>query len=78
MCHLWRANVYYLDHNIMQSSEDLIELNFEGPQMQKWNIPTYRAQRVDEKSGVIYQVIIVIKISKMIHFLYFQMMIAKK
>ena len=35
MCHLWRANVYYLDHNIMQSSEDLIELNFEGPQMQK-------------------------------------------
>ena len=29
------------------------ELNFEGLEMQKWNIPTDRAQRVDEKNGVI-------------------------
>ena len=32
---------------------DLRELNFEGPEMQKWNIPTDTAQRVDEKNGVI-------------------------
>ena len=62
----------------MQSSEDLIELNFEGPEMQKWNIPTHRVQRVDEKNGVIYLVIMVIKISKMVRSLYFQLMIAKK
>ena len=27
------------------------ELNFEGLEMQKWNIPTKRAQRVDDKMG---------------------------
>ena len=32
---------------------DPIELNFEGPEMQKWNISTNRVQRVDEKNGVI-------------------------
>ena len=26
-----------------------MELNFEGLEMQKWNIPTNRAQRADEK-----------------------------
>ena len=30
-----------------------MELNFEGPQMQKWNQSTERAQRVAEKNGVI-------------------------
>ena len=30
-----------------------MELNFEGLQMQKWNILTDRAQRLDEKNGVI-------------------------
>ena len=30
-----------------------MELNFEGPKMQKWNIPTATAQRVDEKNRVI-------------------------
>ena len=33
--------------------KDSMELNFEGPEMQKWNIPTATAQRVDEKNGVI-------------------------
>ena len=46
--------------------------------MQKWNIATNRAQRVDEKNGIICLVIVftpgvmVIKMSKMAHFLYFQ------
>ena len=44
--------------------------------MQKRNIPMDRAQRVDEENGVICLVIfsprvIVIKMSKMAHFLYF-------
>ena len=30
-----------------------MELNFEGLEMQKWNIPTDRAQRADGKNGVI-------------------------
>ena len=33
--------------------KDSMELNFEGPEMQNWNIPTDTAQRVDEKNGVI-------------------------
>ena len=28
---------------------DTKELNFEGPEMQEWNIPTDRAHRTDEK-----------------------------
>ena len=31
-----------------------MELNFEGPEMQKWNLPIHTAQRVDEKNGVIW------------------------
>ena len=52
--------------------------------MKKRNIPTDRAQRVDEKGGVICLVIMltlgitVIKLSKMAHFLYFLLMAAKK
>ena len=30
-----------------------MKLNFEGLEMQKWNIPTDRAQRADGKNGVI-------------------------
>ena len=54
-----------------------MELNFEGLEMPKGNIPTSRAQRVDEKNGAIYLVIIltrrvmVIKMSKMTHFCIF-------
>ena len=48
----------------------LMGLNFEVLQIQKWNIPTDRAEIVDEKNGVIYLFIMlshkfmVIKISK--------------
>ena len=46
----------------------------EGLEMQKWNISTDRAQRADEKNGVICLVIMftpgvmVIKMSKIAHF----------
>ena len=51
-----------------------MELNFEVLEMQKLNIPKERAQRVNEKSGVICLVIMftpritVIKMSKAAHF----------
>ena len=32
---------------------NLVELNFGGLEMQKWNTPTERAQKLDEKNGVI-------------------------
>ena len=32
-------------------------MNFEGLEIQKWNIPTDRTWRVDEKNGVIFLVI---------------------
>ena len=41
---------YRQEHNAKGESH---ELNFDGLQMQKWNIPMDRAQRVDEKNGVI-------------------------
>ena len=37
----------------MQSDEDYMELNLVGFEMQKWNIPMDRSQRVDEKNGVV-------------------------
>ena len=55
-----------------------MELNFGGFEMQKWNIPTVRAQRVGEKIGVICCLFIlftsglmVIKKSKMANFCIF-------
>ena len=44
--------------------------------MQKWNISTYRAQRVDEKNDVICLVmftfkVMVVRMSKMAHLMYF-------
>ena len=60
-----------------------MELNFEGFEMQKLNIPTDRAQRVDEKNEVIclfYMFtsrVTVIRMSQMAHFLYFLVMTAK-
>ena len=56
--------------------------NSEGLEMQKWNMPTDRAQREDKKNGVICLVItftpgvMVIKI-KMAHFLYHLLILAK-
>ena len=60
-----------------------MKLNFVSLEIEKSNIPTDRAQRVDEKNGVICLFImftprvIVIKMSKMAHFLYFLLMAAK-
>ena len=34
-----------------------MELNFEGLEMQKWNVPMDRARIVDEKNGVVFLVI---------------------
>ena len=62
---------------------DSMELNFEVLEMQKWNIPMVRAPRVYEKNGIISLFImftpkdVVIKISKMAHFLYFLLVAAK-
>ena len=59
-------------------------LNFVGLEMQKWNTETDKTQKVDEENGVIYlgimftPTVMVIKMSKMAHFLYFQLMTAKK
>ena len=67
---------------------DPMELNFEGLEMQKWNIPTNRAQRADEKkkkkknraSWLVIMLtpgVMVIKMCKMAHFLCFLLMPAK-
>ena len=50
-------SMYFRDQNLMQRRYPK-ELNFEGLEMQKQNIPTDRAQRVDEKNGTIYQFIL--------------------
>ena len=53
-----------------------MELNFEGLEMQTWNIPMDKVQRVDERSGVSCVFImftlrvIVIKMSKMAFCIY--------
>ena len=59
-----------------------MKFNFEGLEIWKWNIPTDGAQEVDEKNSVICLVTIFPcrignKWSKMVHFLYFMLMIAK-
>ena len=46
-CHLWYVNVSLTDHNIMQRGYSL-QLNIEGNKTL-----TDRAQRVNEKNGVI-------------------------
>ena len=80
--HLWHLDVYFTDQNIIQSGKPM-ELNFEGLEMQKWNIPTDRAQKVDKENGVICLVtrftpgVVVIKMAKIAHFFYFLMMTAK-
>ena len=42
--------VYFTDQKIMQSG-DPKELKLKGLEMQNWNKPTDRTQRVDEKTG---------------------------
>ena len=41
----------------MMQRGSLMKLNFEGPEIQKSNIPTTRIERVDDKNGVICLVI---------------------
>ena len=61
-----------------------MELNFEGLGMQKWDIPTDRAQRTDGKYGTICLVfmftpqVMVIKMWKMAHFFVFSAGASKK
>ena len=62
---------------------DRMELNFEGLEIQKWNIPTYRAQRFDEKNGAIRLIIMfnpkvmVFKMSRIVVFFNFLLITAK-
>ena len=46
------VNVYYTGKNIMQRGRMEMTLNFEGLEMQKWNIQTDRGQRVDQQIGL--------------------------
>ena len=68
--------MYLTDKNMMQR-RDPIEQNFDGLEMQMWNIATDRAWRADEKTGSFCLVImftsgfLVIKMSKMAYFCIF-------
>ena len=72
--------VFYRSEHNAKGQEGAMGLNFEGLEMQKWNIPTSRAQRVDRKLEFICPVIMftpqvmAIKMSKMAHFSYFLLM----
>ena len=72
---------YRSEHN--EKGWSPMELNFEGLEMQKWNIPMDRSQRIEEKNGVICLVIVftprfmVINMSQIAHFLYFLLMATK-
>ena len=75
--------VNFTKQNITKGERDPMKLNFDSLEMQKWNIPTDRAQRVDRKNEDICLVIIftpqvmVIRMSKIAHLLYFLLMPAK-
>ena len=74
---------HFTDQNMIQRGRDPMELNFEGLEMQKWNTPTDRAQRVHGKNGVVCLVIMftsrvmVIKMLNIAYFLYFLLMPAQ-
>ena len=63
---------YRPKHNVKRG--DRMELNFEGLEMQKLNIPTEQAQRVDAKNGVLCPAVMftprvmVVKLSKLPYF----------
>ena len=71
---------YKPKHNVKR--EDCMELNFKGLEIQKWNIPTERAQRLDEKNVALCLVVMftprvmVVKMSKLAYFLFFLLMAA--
>ena len=52
-CNPWHVNLYFKQSKTKCKGK----LNFEGLEMQKSNIPTDRAWRVYEKTGVIFLVI---------------------
>ena len=67
------------------NQKDPMELNFEGPDMQKLNIPTDTAQRIErEKRNHLFSYYVysgsfmVTKMSKMVHFLYFLWITVKR
>ena len=53
----WKCVFYIPEHN---AKGDHIELNSKGLEMQKWNRAKDRAQRVDDKNGVISLIIMFI------------------
>lgn len=78
----YNISVYFTNQNIMHSGDPII-LNFEGLEIQNESKSMGRVQRVEEKNRVICLFIMfnpgvmVIKISKMTHCLYFLLMAAK-
>ena len=74
--------MYFTEQKVIQRGPSK-QLNFEGLEMQKFKTPTNSAQRVDETNGIICLVIMfaprimVIKMSKTGHFLYFLLMPTK-
>ena len=59
----------------MDQTEDHIKMNFDYFQIKKWMLQTVRAEKVDEKNGVICLVsmfpswVMVLKLFKNVHFL---------
>ena len=68
----------------MAQSGDHMKMNFEYFQIQKWILQTVRSEKVDEKNGVICLVsmfpswVMVLKLSKKVHFLQFCADLSKK
>ena len=79
---VYASTVYFIDQNTMQRGNPM-EMNMKGLEMQNWNIPMDRAQKVDDKNRVICLVtlfspgVMVIKISEMAHSLYLLLMKTK-
>ena len=68
----------------MEQRGDHMKMNFEYFQIQKWILQTVRSEKVDEKNGVICLVsmfpswVMVLKLSKKVHFLQFCADLSKK
>ena len=68
----------------MDQRGDHMKMNFEYFQIQKWILQTVRSEKVDEKNGVICLVsmfpswVMVLKLSKKVHFLQFCADLSKK
>ena len=68
----------------MDQRGDHMKMNFEYFQIQKWILQTVRSEKVDEKNGVICLVfmfplwVMVLNLSKMVHFLQFGADLSKK